>query len=93
MKNILVRVVSAEYVKGYQLRLRFSDGEEKVVDFSRWIRGEMFKLLANKRQFKGFLLPAAPFVGRTVQTSLQKPCEITTKRRVRPNSKQKPRIY
>ncbi|PYQ27616.1 MAG: DUF2442 domain-containing protein [Acidobacteria bacterium] len=56
MKNILVRVVSAEYVKGYQLRVRFSDGEEKVVDFTRWIRGEMFKLLANKRQFKRFFI-------------------------------------
>ena len=56
MKNALVRVVSAEYVKGYQLRVRFSDGEEKMVDFARWLHGEVFKPLANKRQFKRFFI-------------------------------------
>jgi hypothetical protein len=56
MKDRLVRVVFAEYVKGYQLRVRFSDGEEKVIDFARWLRGDVFKPLANKRQFKRFFI-------------------------------------
>jgi len=56
VKNALVRVVSAEYVKDYQLRVRFSDGEEKLVDFTRWLHGEVFKPLANKRQFKRFFI-------------------------------------
>jgi hypothetical protein len=56
MTNSLARVVSAEYVKGYQLRLRFSDGAEKVVDFSRWLHGEVFRPLSNKRQFKRFFI-------------------------------------
>ena len=56
MKNGLVRVVSAEYVKGYLLRLGFSDGAEKEVDFSRWLDGDVFKPLSNKRQFKRFFI-------------------------------------
>lgn len=56
MKKSLVRVISAEYVKAYQLRLRFSDGAEKVVDFSRWLHGEIFRPLTNKRHFKRFFI-------------------------------------
>ena len=56
MSRSLARVVTAEYVKAYQIRLRFSDGVEKVVDFSRWLHGEVFKPLSNKRQFKRFFV-------------------------------------
>lgn len=56
MKPTLVRVISAHYVRDYQLHLRFSDGSEKVVDFSRWLDGEVFKPLSNKRQFKRFFI-------------------------------------
>jgi hypothetical protein len=51
-----VRVVRAEYVREYQIRLRFNDGVEKTVDFSRWLRGEVFRPLAVKREFKRFFL-------------------------------------
>ena len=51
-----VRVVSVEYVRDYQLRLRFSDGVQKIVDFSRWLTGDVFRPLANKREFKRFFL-------------------------------------
>lgn len=51
-----VRVVSVEYVRDYQLRLRFSDGVQKVVDFSRWLTGDVFRSLAKKREFKRFFL-------------------------------------
>jgi len=51
-----ISVISAEYVRAYQIRLRFSDGAEKVIDFSRWLDGEVFRPLANKRQFKRFFL-------------------------------------
>jgi len=50
------RVVGAEYVRDYQLRLRFSDGAEGVVDFSRWLHGEVFQPLAAKREFKRFFI-------------------------------------
>ena len=56
MTKRLIHVVSAEYVKGYQLRLRFSDGVEKIVDFSRWLQGQVFRQLSNKREFKRFFI-------------------------------------
>jgi hypothetical protein len=51
-----VRVVSAEYVKNYEIRLRFNDGSQKTVDFSPWLNGEVFKPLAAKREFKRFFV-------------------------------------
>lgn len=56
MVRPLVEVVSAEYVREYQLRLRFSDGETKIVDFARWLHGDVFKPLLNRRQFKRFFV-------------------------------------
>lgn len=56
MKRSIIRVVSAEYVREYQLKLKFSDGAEKVIDFSRWLHGDIFKPLADKRQFKRFFI-------------------------------------
>jgi hypothetical protein len=51
-----IRVVSAEYVHEYQLRLRFTDGVEKVVDFSRWLDGEVFRPLADLAAFQRFFI-------------------------------------
>lgn len=51
-----VRVLEAKYVREYQIRLRFSDGVEKVIDFSRWLNGEVFRPIAPKREFKRFFV-------------------------------------
>ena len=51
-----IRVLSATYVRAYQLRLTFSDGAAKTVDFSRWLHGEIFKPLASKKEFKRFFV-------------------------------------
>ena len=56
MPKPYTRVVSAEYVCDYTLRLRFTDSKEKTVDFSRWLHGEVFQPLANKREFKRFFI-------------------------------------
>jgi len=56
MNKVTVRVVSAEYVRDCQLKVRFSDRIEKVIYFSRWLHGEMFRPLANKPQFKRFII-------------------------------------
>jgi hypothetical protein len=56
MPNQPIRVVNAEYVRKYLLRLRFSDDAEKVVDFSRWLHGEVFQPLQNIREFKRFFV-------------------------------------
>jgi hypothetical protein len=56
MAKPLIRVISAEYVRQYQIRLHFSDGAEKVVDFARWLHGEVFRPLVAKREFKRFFV-------------------------------------
>lgn len=56
MSKQLVRVISAEYVRGHQLRIAFSDGAEKTVDFTRWLHGEVFRSLVVKKEFKRFFV-------------------------------------
>lgn len=56
MPSSLIRVVTAEYVKDYKLRVRFTDGVEGVVDFAQWLDGEVFQPLAVKREFKRFFV-------------------------------------
>jgi len=51
-----VRVVHAQYVREYQIKVWFNDATEKVVDFSGWLRGEVFRPLADKREFKRFFV-------------------------------------
>ncbi len=52
----LVTVAEARYVSGYRLQLRFSDGAEKVVDFSRWLHGPVFEPLREISAFKNFFI-------------------------------------
>lgn len=52
----MVRVVAAEYVRDHQLRLRFTDGTAKVVDFTKWLKGEVFQPLSDLKQFKRFFI-------------------------------------
>ena len=51
-----IRVTAAEYVRDYLIQLTFSDGSSRIVDFSRWLHGEVFRPLADKRQFKRFFV-------------------------------------
>lgn len=50
------RIIRAEYLCGYQLRIEFSDGAKKIIDFSRWLQGEVFRSLTDKREFKRFFI-------------------------------------
>lgn len=52
----LITVVKARYSGGHRLRLRFSDGMEKSVDFSPWLRGPVFEPLRDVRAFRKFFL-------------------------------------
>lgn len=56
MVKQVIRVLSAKYVRGHQLRIEFSDGAKKTVDFSRWLYGEVFQPLVDKREFKRFFI-------------------------------------
>ena len=52
----LVRVIAAEHVSGYRLSLRFSDGDQRTVDFSQWLRGPLFGTLREAREFRKFFI-------------------------------------
>lgn len=52
----LVHVIEAHHVGRYRIRLRFSDGAEKTVDFSQWLDGEVFQPLRNVGTFKKFFI-------------------------------------
>lgn len=52
----LVSVTEARYVSGHLLRVRFSDGTEKTIDFSPWLDGEVFESLRDVRLFKKFFI-------------------------------------
>jgi len=52
----LVTVVEARYVAGHRLRLQFSDGAKKTVDFSPWLRGQVFEPLRDVKAFRKFFI-------------------------------------
>lgn len=52
----LVLVVEATYVSGHRLRLRFSDGAGKTIDFSRWLNGKVFEPLRDLEYFRKFFI-------------------------------------
>ena len=56
MKEQLTPVIGAKSVRDYLIRLTFADGTSKIVDFSRWLHGEIFRPLKDKRQFKAFFV-------------------------------------
>lgn len=37
-EDAVIEIVWAEYVSGYRLKLRFSDGKERVIDFEPFLR-------------------------------------------------------
>lgn len=57
--NELLTVERAEYVKDYTLRIRFSNGEERLFDFSREFSRGICHKLQDISYFKRFTL--APF--------------------------------
>jgi hypothetical protein len=50
----MLDVTTAEYVEGYRVRLRFSNGETGIVDLKDSLWGPMFEPLRDVNAFKGF---------------------------------------
>ncbi len=51
---MLPKLINAEYHGEYKIWLKFADGVEGEVDFSKELWGEMFEPLKDKTQFKKF---------------------------------------
>ncbi|MCD8270890.1 MAG: DUF2442 domain-containing protein [Parabacteroides sp.] len=54
--NILLTVLNAEYVRDYILRIRFSNGVEKLFDFSTLLSKGICRKLQNLDYFKQFTI-------------------------------------
>lgn len=52
----LILVTQATYVSGHRLRIRFNDGAEKTIDFSRWLGGKVFEPLRDLEYFRKFFI-------------------------------------
>jgi hypothetical protein len=58
----LPEVIQAEFVRGHCIRLWFNDGTDKLVDFSCWLNGPIFKPLNDGSYFKRFFLDGGTVV-------------------------------
>ena len=54
--TFLPSVIKAQYRDGYRIRLTFSDGSEKTIDFSDWLQGPIFEPLKNPGYFQSFFI-------------------------------------
>jgi len=50
----LLRVVDVEYIKDFTMRLEFSNGDVKTVDFLPLLHGDVFEPLKDKGNFIQF---------------------------------------
>ncbi len=56
--NYLPSIVKAEYVRGYNIRVKFDDGTQKTVDFSQWFKGPVFEPIKDVKNFQEFFIEA-----------------------------------
>ena len=49
-------VVAATYLSGHELKVEFSDGLVKSIDFAPWLKGPVFEPLKDIEYFRGFIL-------------------------------------
>jgi len=49
-------LISAEYLSGYKLKVKFQDGKEGVLDLSNKLRGEVFQGLLQESEFSKFYI-------------------------------------
>ena len=54
--SYLPAVVRAKYVSGFLLDVTFDDGTRKVIDFSKWLKGPVFRSLRKIDYFKRFFI-------------------------------------
>ncbi len=49
-------VIDAKYVSDYKIKITFDNGEQKIADFSKWLKGEVFEPLKDKNYFRKFFV-------------------------------------
>ncbi len=51
-----IRIISAEYLEDYKIKVKFNDGLEKSIDLEKELYGEIFAPLKDIDYFKNFSL-------------------------------------
>ena len=59
---LMPTVISADYEGGHRIRLSFSEGTVKTVDFRKWLHGPVFEPLKDPSYFRRFFLEAGTVV-------------------------------
>jgi hypothetical protein len=54
--TIMPTVVRGEYRGDHRIRLTFSDGSQKTVDFRGWLTGPVFEPLRDESYFRRFFI-------------------------------------
>ncbi len=49
-------VIDAKYISDYRIKITFDNGEQKIADFSKWLKGEVFEPLKDKNYFRKFFV-------------------------------------
>ena len=49
-------VIDAKYVSDYKIKVTFDNGEQKIADFSKWFKGEVFEPLKDQNYFRKFFV-------------------------------------
>ena len=49
LQRRVIRVISAMPLEGFQLRVRFTDGSERIIDVERFLRGPIFEAIRRDR--------------------------------------------
>ena len=52
----LPKVIKANYVDDFIIKIKFDDGTNKSIDFSKWLKGPVFVPLKKKPYFKKFFV-------------------------------------
>ncbi len=57
VRDMLMEVIKADYLSGYRLKLRFSNGETRIADMESSLTGPVFQPLKDIEYFKRFSIP------------------------------------
>ncbi len=52
----LPTVIDAKYISDYKILVTFDNGERRIADFKKWLKGGMYKPLEDKNYFKKFFV-------------------------------------
>ena len=52
----LPRVIDADYLGDYKVKVTFSNGEERITDFKNWVGGGVFEPLKDETYFQKFFV-------------------------------------